>query len=235
MVTFCHCQTWVTLNCVSTVCPSRNGSRQPLCHIMTLYSGNRGCVILGESWLRHHRGIMDYAHDQLWQLLPSGPVPLNFDISPPEDISGLGLKLLSTTSVSHPVEQNLAAMVTEGCRLAQQPWLQLPVPPTQYTELQRQQVIFNTPLQPHLRAVHFGGMWRPPTPSCARVHRTKKNMAIPQLSIDWVMWAKNCRRMPKYWTFWTLTFQGCQPILSVLSIWSHLRSALNSLIYPHNR
>ena len=23
-------------------------------------------IILGESWLRHHRGIMDYAHDQLW-------------------------------------------------------------------------------------------------------------------------------------------------------------------------
>jgi len=37
-------------------------------------------IILGESWLRHHQGIMDYAHDQLWQLLPSGPVPLNFDI-----------------------------------------------------------------------------------------------------------------------------------------------------------
>ena len=30
-------------------------------------------IILGELWLRHHRGIMDYAHDQLWQLLPSGP------------------------------------------------------------------------------------------------------------------------------------------------------------------
>ena len=42
-------------------------------------------IILGESWLRHHRGIMDYAHDQLWpgQLLPTGPVPLNFDILPP--------------------------------------------------------------------------------------------------------------------------------------------------------
>ena len=26
-------------------------------------------IILGESWLRHHRGIIDYVHDQLWQLL----------------------------------------------------------------------------------------------------------------------------------------------------------------------
>ena len=75
--------------------------------------------------------------------------------------------------------ENLAAMVTEGCRLAQQPWLQLPVPPTQYTELQRQQVIFNTPLPPHLRTVPFGGQWRPPTPSCARVHRTENKQGYP--------------------------------------------------------
>ena len=118
---------------------------------------------------------MDYAHDQLWQLLSSGPVPLNFDILPPEDISGLGRKPLSVPFVSHPGERNLA----EGCRLAQQPWLQLPVPPTQYTELQRQQVIFNTPLPPHLRAVPFGGQWRPPTPSCARVHRTENKQGYP--------------------------------------------------------
>jgi len=123
-------------------------------------------IILGESWLRHHRGIMDYAHYQLWQLLPSGPVPLNFDILPLGDISCLGLKLSSTPYV----DWNLAAMVTEGCRLAQQPWLQLPVHPTQYTELERQQLIFNTPLQPHLRTVPFGGTWMPPIPSCARVH-----------------------------------------------------------------
>jgi len=80
-------------------------------------------IILGESWLRHHRGIMDYAHDQLWQLLPSGPVPLNFDILPPGDISCLGLKPSSTPYVSHTVDWNLAAMVMEGCRLAQQPGL----------------------------------------------------------------------------------------------------------------
>ena len=69
---------------------------------------------------------------------------------------------------------NLAAMVTEGCWLAQQPWVQLPVPPTQYTELERQQLIFNTPLQPHLRTVHFGETWMPQTPSCAQVHRQEE-------------------------------------------------------------
>jgi len=151
-------------------------------------------IILGESWLRHHRGIMDYAHDQLWQLLPSGPVPLNFDILPPGDISCPHLKPSPTpyvreillfigkpmgrsiiiSNVTLMIDHNLAAMVTEGCQLAQQPWLQLPVPPTQYTKLERQQLIFNTLLQPHLRTVHFGGTWIPPTPSCARVHRQEK-------------------------------------------------------------
>jgi len=110
---------------------------------------------------------MDYAHDQLRQLLPSGPVPLNFDILPPGGIGCFGPKLASPPYVSHTVDRNLAAMVTEGCRLAQQPWLQLSVPPTQYTELDRQHLIFNTPLQPHLRAAPFGGTWMPPTPSCA--------------------------------------------------------------------
>jgi len=66
------------------------------------------------------------------------PVALNFDILPPRDISCLGLKPASAPYVSHTVDRNLAAMVTEGCRLTQQPWLQLPVPPTQYTELDRQ-------------------------------------------------------------------------------------------------
>jgi len=103
-------------------------------------------IILGESWLRHQRGIMDYAHDQLWQLLPSGPVSLNFDILPPGDISCPGLKLSSSPYASRTVDQNLAAMVTEGCRLAQQPWSQLLVPPTQYSEMERHQLIFNTPL-----------------------------------------------------------------------------------------
>ena len=85
----------------------------------------------------------------------------------------------STTYVSHTVDRNLAAMVTEGCQLAQQPWLQLPVPPTQYTELDRQHLIFNTPLQPHLRTVLFGGTWMPPTPSCARVHRKEEKQSSP--------------------------------------------------------
>jgi len=131
-------------------------------------------IILGESWLRHHRGIMDYAHDQLWQLLPSGPVPLNLDILPPGEIGCPCLGPSPPPYVSHTVDRNLAAMVTEGCRPAQQPWLQLPVPPTQYTELERQQQIFNTPLPPHLRTVDFGGTWMPPNPYCARVHRQEK-------------------------------------------------------------
>ena len=51
----------------------------------------------------------------------------------------------------------LRANVTEGCRLAQQPWLQLPVPPTQYTELERQQFIFDTPFTTSLENSAF---WR---------------------------------------------------------------------------
>ena len=170
MVTFYHCPTWVLELCINGLPITEKFLSAPLLH----YD-----IILGESWLRHHEGIMDYAHDQLWQLLPSGPVPLNFDILPPGDISCLGLKPSSTPYVSHTVDWNLAAMVTEGCWLAQQPGLQLPVPPTQYTELERQQVIFNIPLQPHLRTVPFGGTWMPPTPSCARVHRKEEKQSSP--------------------------------------------------------
>jgi len=95
-------------------------------------------IILGESWLRHHRGIMDYVHDQLWQLIPLGPVTLHFDTLPPGESCCPHLPLSPPPYVSNKVDCNLAAMVTEGCQLAQQPWLQLPVPPTQYTELERQ-------------------------------------------------------------------------------------------------
>ena len=165
-------------------------------------------ITLGESWLRHHRGIMDYAHDQLWQLLPSGPVPLNLDILPPGEIGCPCLGPSPPPYVSHTVDRNLAAMVTEGCRPAQQPWLQLPVPPTQYTELERQQLIFNTPLPPHLRTVNFGGTWMSPLLLELESTNRRKNEALSQLSTDLVMWAKNCRRMPKYWTFLTRTFQG---------------------------
>jgi hypothetical protein len=98
-------------------------------------------IILGESWLRHHRGIMDYAHDQLWQLLPSGPVPLNFDILPPGETRTHLFQHPGDESEPYHLERNLAAMVVEGCHLAQQPGLQLPIPPTQYTELQRHQAI----------------------------------------------------------------------------------------------
>jgi len=118
-------------------------------------------IILGESWLRHHRGIMDYVHDQLWQLLPSGPVPLNFDILPPGETRTHLVRPPGDESVAYHLERNLAAMVVEGCYLAQQPGLQLPIAPTQYTELQRQQAIRETPLPANMRALGFGEVWVP--------------------------------------------------------------------------
>ena len=84
---------------------------------------------------------MDYAHDQLWQLLNSGPVPLHFDISPPVETRTHLVRPLGHESVSYHLERNLAAMVVEGCHLAHQPGLHLPIAPTQYTEQQRQQAI----------------------------------------------------------------------------------------------
>jgi len=98
-------------------------------------------IILGESWLCHHQGAMDYAHDQLWQLLPSGPVPLKFDILPPGETRTHLVRSPGDESVAYHLERNLAAMVVEGCHCAQQPGLQLPIALTQYTELQRQQAI----------------------------------------------------------------------------------------------
>ena len=79
---------------------------------------------------------MDYAHDQLWQLLPSGPVPLNFDILPPGETRTHLLRSPGDESVTYHLERNLAAMVVEDYHLVQQPGLQLPIAPTQYTELQ---------------------------------------------------------------------------------------------------
>ena len=38
-------------------------------------------VILGESWLQEHKGIMDYAHNELWQWSSEGVQPLRFDKS----------------------------------------------------------------------------------------------------------------------------------------------------------
>ena len=58
--------------------------------------------------------------------------------------------------------------------LARQPWVQLPVPPTQYAELGWQQNILSTPLLPHLRTVSFGRTWVPPVQSGARIHRQEK-------------------------------------------------------------
>ena len=82
---------------------------------------------MGESWLRHHRGIMDYA--QLWQLLPSGPVPLNFDILPPGETRIHLFQHPDDESEPYHLERNFAAMVVEG-DLAQQPGLQLPIAST---------------------------------------------------------------------------------------------------------
>jgi len=98
-------------------------------------------IILGESWLRHHRGIMDYAHDQSWQPLPSGQVLLNFDILPPGETRTHLFQHPGDESEPYHLERNLAVMVVEGCHLAQQPGLQLPIDPTQYTELQRHQIM----------------------------------------------------------------------------------------------
>jgi len=46
-------------------------------------------------------------------------------------------------------------MVVEGCHLVQQPGLQLPIAPTQYTELQRQQAIRETPLPANMQTLGF--------------------------------------------------------------------------------
>ena len=62
-----------------------------------------------------------------------------------------------------------------------------------------------------------------------------KFKALSRPSSALVTWAKNCRRMPKNWTFLTLTFQGWRRILSVNLTVSRLRSELNSLICQQNR
>jgi len=59
-------------------------------------------------------------------------------------------------SEPHHLERNLAAMVVEGCHLAHQPGLQLPIAPTQYTELQRHQAIRETLLHVNMRGLGFG-------------------------------------------------------------------------------
>ena len=74
-------------------------------------------IILGESWLRHHRGSMDYAHDQLWQLLPSGPVPMNFDILPPGETRTHLFQPPGDESEPYHLERNLAAMVSKAVTL----------------------------------------------------------------------------------------------------------------------
>jgi len=114
---------------------------------------------------------MDYAHDQLWQLLPSGPVPLNFDILPPGEKRTHLVRPPGYESVPYHLKRNLAAMVVEGCQFAQQQGLQLPIAPTQYTELQRQQAIRKTPLPANMRDLGFGEVWVPPLQTGGQARR----------------------------------------------------------------
>ena len=49
-------------------------------------------IILGEFWLREHRGVLDYADNRLWQKgLDSQQSPMSFDLPkvpmPPPNIS----------------------------------------------------------------------------------------------------------------------------------------------------
>jgi len=52
-------------------------------------------VILGESWLKEHRGVLDYADNRLWQKDPAGNLrPLTFDKPgidmPPSEVNRIG-------------------------------------------------------------------------------------------------------------------------------------------------
>jgi len=62
---------------------------------------------------------MDYAHNQLWHLLPSGQVPLNFDILPPGETHTHLVQPPGDESVAYHLERNLTTMVVEDCHLAQ--------------------------------------------------------------------------------------------------------------------
>jgi len=74
-------------------------------------------IIFGKSWLHHHRGIVDYVHDQLWQLLPSGLVPLHCDTLPLRETRCPCLQPSHTSHILNPLKCDLATMVTEGCRV----------------------------------------------------------------------------------------------------------------------
>ena len=73
---------------------------------------------------------MDYAHDQLWQLLPSGPVPLNFDILLPGETRTPLLQPPGDESVACHLERDLAAIeandqhrsIIEALRAAAPEW-----------------------------------------------------------------------------------------------------------------
>ena len=104
-------------------------------------------------------------------VLPSGPVPLNFDILPPGETRTHLLRPPGDVSEAYHLERNLAAMVVEGCHLAQQPGLQLPIAPTQYTDLQRQRAIQETPLSANMRALGFGEVWVPTLQTSGRARQ----------------------------------------------------------------
>jgi len=74
-------------------------------------------IIFDKSWLHHHRGIMDYVHDQLWQLLPSGLVPSHFDSLLLRETRCPCLQPSHTSHISSPLNCDLATMVTEGYRV----------------------------------------------------------------------------------------------------------------------
>ena len=121
-------------------------------------------VLAALSWC----GI-DYARGQLWQLLPSGPEfwhqnfdtefwqPLNFDILPPGETRVPLLRPPGDESAACHLERNLAGMVVEGRHLAQQPGLQLPIAPSQCTELQRQHAICRSVRDP--TASQYASSW----------------------------------------------------------------------------
>ena len=128
---------------------------------------------------------MDYAHDQLWQLLPSGPVPPNFDILSPGETRTQLVRPPGDESVSYHLERNLAAMKVDSCHQAQRPGLQLPIAPTQYTELQRQQAIRETPLPANMRDLGFGEVWVPPLQTGGRARR-QMNRQGSLVAIHWL-------------------------------------------------
>ena len=96
-------------------------------------------------------------------------------------------------------------MVTEGCRLAQEPGLQLPISPMQYTELARHQTIRDQPLPNNMRALRFDKIWLR-TRDLVSVDRQLAT-GLRELFTGLATLEKNSPRMLNCWIFWTQTFQ----------------------------